>query len=180
MTLGQNCWSEDDGDGLTAGILMTGQRFSPYGEGLSMALADWDMRACGFNELTALELSEKEGARLMMDVGCRSGQQLGSVLEERVPFDLLLIMAGTIDLVTGVAPGMVLQNIQTLHAEGVRTVVLWHYAIALMMSALHTLEESSEGVDPTPSPSWCVRRTFGAVFERLLYYHVLGQLLSVS
>ena len=64
-------------------------------------------------------------------------------------------MAGTIDLVTGVAPGMVLHNIQTLHAEcqmeGVRTLVLRHYAVALLMSALHTLAVSSEGVDPTPS-----------------------------
>ena len=70
MTLGQNCWSEDGGDGLTAGIHMTGQRFSPYGESLSRELADWDVSVCGLNGLTALELSEEEDARLIVDVGC--------------------------------------------------------------------------------------------------------------
>ena len=65
---------------------------------------------------------------LSCDVACRRGQGLGSVLEERGPFDLMLIMAGTKDLATGVAPGMVLHSIQALHAEcqmgGVRTVAL--------------------------------------------------------
>ena len=125
---------------MTAGIHKTGQRISPYGEVLSKALADWDVCVFGLNGLKALELSEEEDARLMVDVGCRHGQQLGSVLEERVSFGLLVIMAGTIDLVTGVAPGMVLHNIQTLRAqcqvEHVRTVVLRHYAVALLMSAV--------------------------------------------
>ena len=52
-----------------------------------------------------------------MDVACRRGQGLGSVLEAREPFDLLLIMAGANDLVLGVAPGMVLHSIQALHAK---------------------------------------------------------------
>ena len=129
---------------------MSGQRISPYGEGLSRALEDWDVCVCGLKRLKELELSEEEDARLMMDVGCRRGQQLGSVLEERVSFDLLLIMAGTIDLVTGVAPGMVLHNIQTLRAECQMEGVL--RSSATDGSVAHACG-SSEAVDPTPSPS---------------------------
>jgi len=143
MTLGQTCWSEDGAGSFTAGIHMTGQRFSPYGEGLSREPGVLDVCVCGLNGLTALPLSEEVDARLFVDVGCKRGQQLGSVLEERVPFDVLLIMAGTNDLVMRVAPGMALHSIQTLLAEcqirGVLTVALRHYAAALLMSALHTL-----------------------------------------
>ena len=81
---------------------------------------------CGLNGLTAVQLSEDVDARLIVDVACRRGQELGSVLEERGPFDLMLIMAGTNDLVMGIAPCMVILSIQALHAEcqmgGVRTV----------------------------------------------------------
>ena len=83
---------------------------------------------CGLNGLTAVQLSEDVDARLIVDVACRRGQGLGSVFEERGPFDLMLIMAETNDLAMGVAPGMVLHSIQALHAEcqmgGVRTVAL--------------------------------------------------------
>ena len=65
MTLRQNCWSEDCGDGLTAGINKAGQRISQYGQGLSKALAHWDVCVCGLNELKVLELSEEDDARLM-------------------------------------------------------------------------------------------------------------------
>ena len=92
MTLGQNCWSDDGGDSLTAGFLTTGQRFSLYGEGLSRELRDLDVCVCGLNGLTAVQLSEDEDARLIVDVAFRRGQELGSVLDERGPFDLLLIM----------------------------------------------------------------------------------------
>ena len=93
MTLGQNCWS-NSGDSLTAGFHMTGQRFSPNGEALS--LGDLDVCMCGVHGLTAVQLSENEDARLIVDVACRRGQGLGSVLEESKPFDLLLIIAGTL------------------------------------------------------------------------------------
>ena len=46
MTLGQNCWSDDGGDSLTAGFLMIDQRFSPCGEGLSRELGDLDGCVC--------------------------------------------------------------------------------------------------------------------------------------
>ena len=75
-----------------------------------------------------MQLSESVDARLIVDVACRRGQELGSVLEERGRFDLILIMAGTNDLAMGVAPDMVLHSIQALHAEcqmgGVRTLAL--------------------------------------------------------
>ena len=100
---------------------------------------------CGYvlNGLTALALCEEVDAWLFVDVGCKRGQQLGSVLEERVPLDVLLIMAGMNDLVLRVAPGMALHSTQTLRAEcqlkGVVTVALRDYAPALLLSALHTL-----------------------------------------
>ena len=71
---------------------------------------------CGLNGLTAVQLSEDVDARLIVDVACSRGQ------------GLMLIMAGTNDLAMGIAPGMVLHNIQALHVEcqiaGVRTVAL--------------------------------------------------------
>ena len=63
-------------------------------------------------------------------VGCKRGRQLGSVLQERVPLDVLLIMAGMNDLVMRVAPGMALHRTQTL--RGV-TVALRYYAAALLV-----------------------------------------------
>ena len=90
-----------------------------------------------------MQLSEDVDARLIVDVACKRGQGLGSVLEKRGPFDLMLIMAGTNDLAMGVVPGMVLHSIQALHAGcqmgADRTVALRHYAQAPLMSALHTL-----------------------------------------
>ena len=51
--------------------------------------------------------------------GCsiRRGQGLGSVLEKREAFDLMLIMAGTNHLAMGVAHCMALHSIQALHVE---------------------------------------------------------------
>ena len=69
------------------------------------------------NGLTAVHLSGDVGARFIVDVACRRGQGLGSVLEEQGPFDLMLIMAGTKDLAMGVAPGMVLHSIQAMRAN---------------------------------------------------------------
>ena len=75
-----------------------------------------------------MQLFEDVYARLIVDVARRRCHELGSVPEERGPFDLMLIMAGTKDLVKGVAPGMVLHSFQALHAEfqmgNVRTAVL--------------------------------------------------------
>ena len=129
-----------------ARVHMTGQRSSPYGEGLSRELGDLD--GCVLNGLTALVLCEEVDGCLFVDVGCKRGQQLGSVLEERVPLDVLLIMAGMNDLVKRVAPGMALHSTQTLRAvcqmRGVVTVALRDYAPALLMSALHSLAPAAK------------------------------------
>ena len=45
-------------------------------------------------KLTALQLSENEDARLIAHLTFKHGQELGSVLDGRKPFDLLLIMRG--------------------------------------------------------------------------------------
>ena len=53
------------------------------------------MCVCGLNGQTAVQFSEDEDedARFIVDVACRRGQELGSVLDERsLPFYLLLIM----------------------------------------------------------------------------------------
>ena len=71
-------------------------------------------------------MSENEDARLIVVAACRRGQGLGSVLEMRGAFDLMLIMASTNRLAMGVALCMVLHRIQALHEEcqmvSVRTV----------------------------------------------------------
>jgi len=155
MTMGQRFWFEDGAGGLTAGIYMTGERSSPYGESLCRELGDLDVCGCVLNGLTALALCEEVDAWLFVDVGCKRGQQLGSVLEERVPLDVLLIMAGMNDLVKRVAPGMALHSTQTLRAvcqmRGVVTVALRDYAPAPLMSALHRLALES-GVQMGPLP----------------------------
>ena len=78
--------------------------FSPYGEALSRELGDLDVWVCGLNVLTAVQMSENEDARLIVDAACSRGQGLGSVLEKRGAFDLMLIMAGANHLAMGVAP----------------------------------------------------------------------------
>ena len=92
--MGLYCWSDDGGDSLTTGFPMTSQRFSPYGEGMSRELEDFDVCVYGLKGLTAVQLSEDENARLIAHVAYRHGQELGSVLDDRRPFDLLLIMQG--------------------------------------------------------------------------------------
>ena len=54
--------------------------------------------ACDLNGLTAVQLSEDEDARLIVLVAYKRRQGFVSVLDERGPVDLLLIVAGTYDL----------------------------------------------------------------------------------
>ena len=49
--------------------------------------------ACDLNGLTAVQLSDDEDARLIVLVACKSHQGFVSVLDERRPVDLLLIVA---------------------------------------------------------------------------------------
>ena len=73
---------------------MTSRRFSPYSEGMSWELEDFDVCVNGLKGLTAVQLSEDEDARLIAHVAFRHDQELGSVLDDRRPFDLLPIMRG--------------------------------------------------------------------------------------
>ena len=84
--MGLYCWFDDGGDSLTTGFLMTSQRFSPYGEGMSREHKDLDVCLYGFKGLTTMQLSKDEDARLIAE--------LGSVLDDQRPSDLLLIMQG--------------------------------------------------------------------------------------
>ena len=116
------------------------------------------MCGCVLNGLTALALCEEVDAWLFVDMGCKRGQQLGSVLEERVPLDVLLTISKMNDLVLRVAPGMALHSTQTLRAEcqlkGVVTVAFVEglRSSATDFSVTHA-SASSEGVDSTPSVS---------------------------
>ena len=51
-----------------------------------------NVEICGLNGLTAVQLSEDEDARLKVLVACRRGVGLVSVLNERGPVDLWLLM----------------------------------------------------------------------------------------
>ena len=53
---------------------------------------------CDLNGLTAVQLSEDEGAQFIVLVACRRDEEFVTVLDERGPVYLLLIMAGTYDL----------------------------------------------------------------------------------
>ena len=66
---------------------------------------------CGLNVLTTVQMSENEDARLIVDAACWRDKGLGSVLEKRRAFDLMLTMAGISHLAMGVAPCMVLHRI---------------------------------------------------------------------
>ena len=57
--MGLYCWSDDGGDSLATGFLMASQRFSPYSEGTSRELDDFDVCVYGLKGLTAVQLSEE-------------------------------------------------------------------------------------------------------------------------
>ena len=48
--------------------------------------------------LTAVQMSDNEDARLIVETACKRGKGLGSVLEKRRAFDLMLIMKGAYHL----------------------------------------------------------------------------------
>ena len=102
---------------LTAGLYIAGLRFLSYDEAPSRQLGDKSVWTCDLIILTIVQLSEDVDARLIVDVACRRGQELNSVLEKRKIFDLMLIKAGTNDLTMGVAPNMMLHDVQALHEE---------------------------------------------------------------
>ena len=53
---------------------------------------------CGLNVLTPEQMSDNEDTLLIVEAACRRGNGLGSVLEMRRAFDLILIMKGTYHL----------------------------------------------------------------------------------
>ena len=85
-------WTENGNDYLTTGFLMISQHFSSYGEGISRELEDFDVCVYGLKGLTAGQLSEDKDARLIAHVVFKHDQELGSVLDGRRPFNLLLLI----------------------------------------------------------------------------------------
>ena len=78
--MGLSCWSDDGGDSLTTGYLITSQRFSPYGERLGRELKDFNVCVYGLKGLTTVQLSKEKDARLIAHLASRtrSGAWLGS------------------------------------------------------------------------------------------------------
>ena len=85
-------WTDNGGDNLTTGFLIRSQHFSSYGQGISRELEDFDVCVYGLTGLTVVQLFENEDVRLIAHVVFKHDQKLGSVLDDRRPFDLLLII----------------------------------------------------------------------------------------
>ena len=75
--MGLYCWSDDGGDSLTTGFLMTSQRFSLYNERLRRELEDFDVHVSGMTNghvVQGLTCS----AHRACGIQTRSGAWLGS------------------------------------------------------------------------------------------------------
>jgi len=120
------------GDSLTAGYWANGVLFAPYAETLVRALApelEVEAWVCGLSGMTAEEMAEGLDDDCLRDCVRREGRGLRRILrEEREPFDLALLMAGTNDLGACSSPLAIVKELQKLHeachAEGVHTVAL--------------------------------------------------------
>jgi len=136
------------GDSNTAGFVEHGTRFVPYGDSLQIQLADLGINCkisrCGLCGYTAKEMADKMGSRLLARKhGCgEDGKGLMTYLRKDSGYDLVVIMAGTNDLLVGSAPQVALQSIIRLHAachaEGIRTVAIAP-SFAMNQAARHQL-----------------------------------------
>ena len=59
---------------------------------LCRELGDINILMCGWNVLTPVQMSDNEDTLLIVEAACKRGHGLGSVLEMRRAFDLVLIM----------------------------------------------------------------------------------------
>jgi len=117
------------GDDLTAGCYACGHLFAPYAAALGPQLLPevvTDIYVNGLSGMTAARLSKRLDADGLKDSTGRVGKGLRRALEDDGPFDLALIMVGTVDLVEGRDPRDISESIRALHEachqQGTRTV----------------------------------------------------------
>lgn len=107
------------GDSLTAGYHSYGHLFSPYAEGFADALLQSDVYChiwvCGLSGWTAAGMVEARNARALKDHVDRTGMGVRAILEDKGPFDAVLVMAGTNDLAHCPEPVELLNSIKALH-----------------------------------------------------------------
>jgi lysophospholipase L1-like esterase len=122
------------GDSNTAGFVEGGTRFVPYGESLRTQLAsagiDCKISWCGLCAYTAQEMADRINAPFIQrrkGLGI-DGKGLMKCLTKDGGYDLVIIMAGTNDLLYGGSPQKALQGIIRLHAacheRGIPTVAI--------------------------------------------------------
>lgn len=90
------------GDSNTVGFCQGGQRYQPYGQTLSEALAaagtPCEVTVCGLCGLTSEEMDVGMQSEMLKPPIGPSGKGLIHLLDVDGPFDLVIIMAGTNDL----------------------------------------------------------------------------------
>lgn len=115
------------GDSLTAGM----PSFEPYAKTLVSKLAEQgisvEVVGCGLCSTTAVEMAHSLDSPHIKDCTGRTGPGLRRLMAERGPFDLVMIMAGTNDLVLSSVDQALasLKNMhKSCHAAGVPTVAI--------------------------------------------------------
>lgn len=120
------------GDSLTVGFCKNGAHFQPYGEMLKEVMAaagtECEVTYMGLCGCTSGQMVGWLDSPVCMDLGGRQGKGLARMLDDEGRPDLVIIMAGTNDLGSGVPPDALLANLRRLHgachARGVPTVAL--------------------------------------------------------
>mmetsp|Transcript_39606 Transcript_39606/g.109102 ORF Transcript_39606/g.109102 Transcript_39606/m.109102 type:complete len:427 (-) Transcript_39606:68-1348(-) len=115
------------GDSMTAGFYNSGLQFSPYGETLAKRLPA-TVWVNGLSGYTATLMARSVSEKGLVDLTRHVGWGVKRILREKGPFDLMLIMAGTNDLLRGHSPDSAFEAVKALHTAchnmGVRTVAL--------------------------------------------------------
>eukprot|EP00747_Dinoflagellata_sp_TGD_P209705 gnl/TRDRNA2_/TRDRNA2_83080_c0_seq1.p1 gnl/TRDRNA2_/TRDRNA2_83080_c0~~gnl/TRDRNA2_/TRDRNA2_83080_c0_seq1.p1 ORF type:complete len:362 (+),score=40.37 gnl/TRDRNA2_/TRDRNA2_83080_c0_seq1:172-1257(+) len=104
------------GDSLTAGFPC----FEAYGKSLHSSLAEMgisvDIVGCGFAGRTASHMAEDLDSETISDERGRMGPGIRLFLDEHGPFDLLVILAGTNDIISSdLSAEEVLDSLKSLH-----------------------------------------------------------------
>lgn len=119
------------GDSITSGWFASGSKASAYGKSLKEAFDEvgvaTQVSVHGMTGSTAQEMAETMAEAGLYDMSHRLGKGLLRLLHEDGPFDVVLIMAGTNDLLTS-SPEEITTHVMKLHtachACGVPTVAL--------------------------------------------------------
>jgi len=108
------------GDSMTVGFCRGGTSFEPYARALAEGISSLgsmacEALACGLSGLRADTMADGLVSHELVDVCGYRGKGLARILDERGPFDLVLIMAGTNDMGHYHAPARILRSLERLH-----------------------------------------------------------------